>query len=286
MSICAPYISGDSNPCLNELYSVEGYSTGEYVTWNLSGSGYSVIPDLVPTNTEGNNYLGVHRTASSQTYASGTITATISSGGNVLGTLTKKISSAAGFSGTWYQSSSLFPPYTPDGTPEDLQCGLHTFTSGKRIIMQSDDFIGATISGNAVISHNNSIVFFPTFSGTSFTINGYVSGTCKAYQFRFLAAVDPILPLDLSINSTGSGYIFSLLEKQQGDRSEENQSKTPYSGQWQLTIMQSETGQTMYNGTTDGQSITVNTSGWRRGLYVAVARVNDSTIAQKLAIEE
>jgi hypothetical protein len=68
-----------------------------------------------------------------------------------------------GFSGTWYQSSSLFPPYTPDDTPEELKCGLHTFSSGKRIIMQSDDFIGATISGNAVISHNNSIVSFPTF---------------------------------------------------------------------------------------------------------------------------
>ena len=78
----ALYISGESNPCLTDVYRVEGLPNNYTVTWNLSGSGYSVVTDFVPTNTENNNYLGVQR-ASSQSYASGTITATLMSGSNV-----------------------------------------------------------------------------------------------------------------------------------------------------------------------------------------------------------
>ncbi len=283
-TICAPYISGSSSPCSNELYHVEGYSSGEYVTWNLSGTGYSVATDIIPTNTEGNNYLGVHRT-SAQTYADGTITATISSGGNTLGTVTKNINSAAGFNGTWYKSSNLLPPYTPDATPEDLKCSVYNITAGKQVVLQSDDFVGATITGNYTIYHNNNTVSFFAFSGNNYTIEGYKPGSCMAYKFRFLTGFDPT-PLLLNISSTGRDYVFSLQNEQDEDRNAGSEAVKHPIEQWQLTIVQYETGQTMYNGIVKGSSITVNTTGWKPGIYIVMAKANENSTIQKLAITE
>lgn len=292
MPINAPYISGDPNPCLTEIYRVVGLGNNDSVTWNLSATGYSIIQNFIPTNTEQNNYLGVQRT-SSQDFASGTITANVLVNGNaIIGTLTKNISSSYGFTGTWYQSSSFFPPFTPDATPSNLECGVMYFVDpNKTIVLESDDFIGATMTcnnGNVSLMHfqnsNTASFYTNTNNGKTFTVRGYKSGTCIVYKFIFKAIGEPIL--DLSVNSSGHDYVFSLLEKQAEERSGENLSKSQYSGKWQLTITQYETGQTVYEGNCDSQSITVNTAGWKPGVYVVIAKANDNTITQKFAITE
>ena len=283
--ICAPYISGASNPCSTGTYYVEGYSSGQTVSWSLSGSGYAVDPNLMPTNPEGNNYLALYRTVSSQTYTNCTITATVSSGGNVIGILHKTVSSSADFTGTWFQSSSFFPPYTPDATPEVLECGLHTVTAGKRVVLQSDNFIGATLTGNMTFSHSNNTVSFFAFSGGNYTIDGYKTGTCEAYKFRFLVKAN-LDPLELSVNSIGSEYVFSLQKQQGEEMNYATEEDTNFVEKWQLSVMQYETGQTVYNRNVDGKSVSVNTLGWKPGLYIAIAKVNDDTIAKKLAIVE
>lgn len=279
-SIYVPFISGETNPCLTDVYTVEGLSNNYTVSWDLSGSGYSVIQDFIPNyNTENNNYLGVQRT-SAQSYANGTITATLLNGNNAVETLTKDITSADGFVGTWFQSSSLSAPYIPDSIPEVLECRLHSVTLGKQIVLQSDDFIGATITGNTTISHNYNIVSFcASSSGTIYTIQGYKQGTCDAYRFRFLATTNPIIPMDLNINSTGRNYTFSVHQLQDDQKSSGSEIE-----EWKLTIVQSQTGQTMYNGMAEGKLLTVNTSGWKPGVYIAIATANGCTITRKLAI--
>lgn len=285
----ALYISGESNPCLTDVYHVEGLPSDYTVTWNLSGTGYSVITDFVPTNTENNNYLGVQR-ASSQSYASGTITATLMSGNNVVGTLTKRISSGWDFTGTWFKTSSIFPPFIPDSTPQPLNCGMTIVNTNERIVLQSDDFIGATMSctsGNAIIFPHSNTIVLTTGSDplTSTIIEVYKSGTCEAYKFYFRPIGEPI-PLEFSINGTGHEYVFSLREKQNSERGDEHLAESKSLGQWQLAILQYETGQIVFKENVEDKSLSVNTSGWKAGVYIAVAIINGKSIAQKLAITE
>ena len=285
--IDALYISGDSNPCLTDLYRVEGLPNDYTVSWDLSGSGYSVITDFIPTNTENNNYLGVQRT-SSLSFADGTITATLLSGTNVMGTLTKRISSGQDFTGTWYKTSSIFPPYIPDSTPESLNCGTTIVNPNEKIVLQSDDFIGATMtctSGNATILPNSNLIVFTTGEGFSnpTKIEGYKSGTCDAYYFRFLPLGEP-LPLEFSINGIGHEYLFSLHEKQNRERGEEFHLKDIK--QWELSILQSETGHFVFKDVIEDNPVSINTSGWKAGIYIAVANINGKNIAQKFAVTE
>lgn len=44
------------------------------------------------------------------------------------------------------------------------------------------------------------------------------------------------------------------------------------------------TRQTLYEGVSEAGTITVNTSGWKPGVYVAVANVGGKTVTQKFAI--
>ncbi len=289
--LTALYISGDANPCTTEIYTVEDLPNNYIVTWDLSGLGYSVLSDVIPEGAQNNNYLGVQRT-SQNSYASAIVTATLWSGSDVVGTLEKRIWSGASFAGTWYQSSSHSAPYLPEYTASELQCEIYTVDPNKTIVMQSDDFIGTlltcnTDNGNVFVSHsiNSSTASFytNTANGHSFTVIGKKLGTCKVFRFKFLAvgAPEPDEPLMLGISATGHDYVFSLTEKQ--ENTEEQQAARTIRN-WKLNILHSETGQAIYEGLAESDAITVNTSGWKPGIYVAVANVNGKNIAQKLSV--
>lgn len=290
--LTALYIDGDSNPCMSEIYRVKDLASGYRVTWDLSGIGYSLITDMIPTDTLNNNYLGVQRTALNS-YAASTITATIWSGSNEVGTLEKRISSGANFSGTWYQSSSNHVPFIPDSPAIELQCEIYTVDPNKTIVLQSDDFIGATMkcnNGNVSLVHllnsNTARFYTNTANGHSFTVDGYKAGSCEAFRFKFLAigAPTPEAPFLLGINAMGHEYVFSLTEKQLEQSESEEQQASRSLRKWKLSILNWETGQIVYEGVSDTNTATVNTSGWKSGVYVAVANVNGNNTAQKFTV--
>ena len=92
------------------------------------------------------------------------------------------------------------------------------------------------------------------------------------------------IPLEFSINGTGHEYVFSLREKQNSERGDEHLAESKSLGQWQLAILQYETGQIVFKENVEDKSLSVNTSGWKAGVYIAVAIINGKSIAQKLAI--
>ena len=279
-------ISGPSNPCSTGVYNVENLPNNYGLFWNLSGTGYSVITDFAPINS---NSFGISRT-SQNSYASAVVTATLLLGNNQVDTLRKHISSAANLTGTWYQTSSNFPLYDPNTPASELQCDEFIICDpNMTIFLQSDNFIGATMTcnnGNVSIHHllNSSVAKFYTnpSNGHSFIVEGIKSGTCEVFRFKFLAIGDPE-PEDplLGISMTGREYVFSLGTKQ----GEENEKQASNSiGQWKLIIIHSETGQMVYEGVTVTNTIVVNTSGWRSGVYLAVASVNGKNIANKISV--
>jgi hypothetical protein len=91
---------------------------------------------------------------------------------------------------------------------------------------------------------------------------------------------DPIL---LSINPSGQTCDFSLISKQNSERSTSSIPEIP--NIWRLTIVMSETGRTVFDTSVSGTSKVIDTTGWRSGMYVAVAQVGKYTLSSKFVIE-
>lgn len=290
-NIEAPYIVGTSIPCNVENYTVGSLPTGHTVTWSLSGTGLTETP-ILPGDPHyslidsSNNYYRVTRTALA--YAKGTITATISNGSNTVASLTKVIDTGINFSGTWHQGSN---------SSSSLVSGQsYTIESGQQITLQSSDFIGANISytkSNMLVlqwnNNNGTITFRPVISiganHGSVTVTGYNSSTCEAFRFVFTYYSAP-QPFTLNVNAVGNNYIFSLQEKQTREDGTETV-RTVEDGEqpWKLSIVQYSSGNTIYEGSSNGAPIPLNTSGWKSGLYIAVAKIEEQIFALKFGVK-
>jgi hypothetical protein len=54
---------------------------------------------------------------------------------------------------------------------------------------------------------------------------------------------------------------------------------------WELSVIDSATGETIYRSHVDGAEKTVNSAGWKPGVYIIKATVGDQVQTQKLSIK-
>ena len=276
---------GATIPCYQESYQIENIPSDCTVSWTWNGTGMVVdnSPNLIEPYYSQNNYFTLHR--NNQGYGRGTLTATIMSDNDTLGTIVKTIDTGAYFSGTWKQGS---------GTPAALECGnIYTFTKGAIVTLTSSKFIGttatSTTSGIGLWSgliHNDSTIIF--FTDSNFPLSnqspnanppgGYVTitvkdnVTCECYKFTFNQELVHPLMSSLNVSSSGSEFTFTL----EGDSAKEK-SVQP----WQIEVMQFETGRTVCHKSSDNGKATINTSGWKAGIYVVMAIVDGQVVDGK-----
>jgi hypothetical protein len=55
--------------------------------------------------------------------------------------------------------------------------------------------------------------------------------------------------------------------------------------QWSLTIYNYETGELVYKQQVSGSSVSIDTSRWATGIYVAYAKIGDKEISQKFVVK-
>lgn len=284
--LSGPYISGNSIPCSITHYEVENLPTGCTVTWSLSATGLVEypLPDINPY--ENGNHFQIQKTKS---YAHGTLTANIYNGNNLVKILTKKIDTAMGFSGSWYQGNN---------TPTSLKSGqTYSIENGSHITLYSDKFIGKTVSytNNGLIlyggiTHNDSIISFNLvyFNGDivnsgnlnkSITIFVTDSDTCEGYEFTFHVPTTPT-PISslLNIKTSGNDNTFTL---ESINTQDEKHQKNKETKEWLLEIIQFESGRTIIQKQAKNNSVTINKSGWKPGIYIAVALIDGKAIATK-----
>lgn len=282
-------ISGPTIPCSMGIYEVVNLPANSTVSWSLSGIGLYTTREEVPYDPNNNSFC-VRRNY--HAYARGTVTASILQNGVEVNSVTKLIDTGINFSGTWRQQTSIFNQDTTNVSPKPLECrGMHIINLHQTVILQSSDFIDAdityTTNGLSIINwsnNNGTISFFVGGQSGSVTINGYNSTTCEAFTFRLMSMPnpidDPILDpiLSLGINATGSNYTFTL------ESEDETVDTRAAQQQWNLSIVQYETGRTMYDGNTTGTSISVNTATWQTGIYIVTATMGDKKVAKKIII--
>ena len=283
------YIYGPTVPYSTSSYEIGNLPDDCTVSWNWSGTGLTIdnTPILVEPYYSTNNYFKLVR--NNLDYARGTLTATINRSGNTVATISKTLDTGVNFSGTWYQGT---------GSSSTLTCGnVYSVTSGSQVHLYSNDFIGkaVTYSNHGLfllsggVSHSgNTISFTPVLSvfhgdepyaipylGKSVTIQVTDATTYEAFEFTFyIEPQHPSNPPILSMAVSGNEYTFTYDEA-----SESRQT-------WALEVVKIDTGQVVYDGTTDMASQTIMTSNWQSGIYAVLVRRNGQIVAtQKITIQ-
>lgn len=89
----------------------------------------------------------------------------------------------------------------------------------------------------------------------------------------------------MSIASSDNSMQISLAKKQENDI---NDTANPFADliengtNWTLEIYNSETGKFVYGQRVTGSSCSVNTSGWKSGVYLVHAIVDDKSVSEKI----
>ena len=221
MPLTPVYIYGPTVPYSTSSYEVDNLPDACTVSWNWSGTGLTVdnTPVYVEPYYSTNNYFRLVR--NNLDYARGTLTATINRSGNTVATISKTIDTGVNFSGTWYQGLN---------SPSTLTCGSNYAITGSQVVLQSDNFIGRTMtySNNGMIlygdvSHSgNTISFTPVVQafkgdipnaypsvGSSITITVTDATTHEAFKFTFyIEPQHPSNPPILNMAVSGNEYTF------------------------------------------------------------------------------
>lgn len=297
-NLVAPYISGTSIPCNTENYHVKDLPGNTIVSWSVSGlglTGTQIHPGYLIEDSINSYY--VSRTA--QGYASGTVSATVQTSENTTATLTKRIDTGGNFTGTWYQIPSTLNPDTSNSSPAALQSGgMYILNKSQSTVLQSSDFIDASITTNCngmtLLSwsnpNNGTITFIPTKWGTgnnigSAIVEGWKSSTCETFRLNFSCIfTDPIFTLGVS--ASGQDYTFTLQNKQTDENGNERTQPIESVDQpWKLSVVQYDTGLTVYENSVSGTSMTVNASRWKPGIYIVIATIGDDMCVQKITVK-
>lgn len=286
-------IFGDMVPCGYETYYVNPRPDNTTVEWSVSGSNIVSSTDTVPSGflfPEPDTYVIVNR---NHRNIYGTLTATVKSGGNVVAVLERIIDTTGGLSGTWYQEATASD--TVNATPKPFYRNAHLeIIPNRRVYLESELFEGASITYQSNGFHitgktnSNGVISFvpnlPIFANSgSVTINGTYPNSCQKFSITlYTINTDPI-PFDplnpLQVNTSGSTFEFSLGEDAFEKIGTTNETK------WRLTI-QDNAGNRIFDSALSNGSKHVNTSRWKKGLYIATAQIGGKNYSVKFCITQ
>lgn len=291
--LIVPYIEGPTVPCGITVYSVTPVLQNTSVSWSADGQylDYYNAPGIQPL-ADPNAYV-INPPSNVDVY--GTLTASIALN-NVGGTLEKIIDTSGGFSGTWYQQATLND--TINSTPKPfLHNSLLEFVPNRTVYLSSDHFNNATISHSesgvflSGWSNSNGVISFNPVQPINYTgsstiiIEGTAQSGCKKFRLRLFSPPslidDPIL---LSKNPDGSTYEFSISEDVRSRQEGSSESNNPL--EWRLTIIKIDSANRIFDEMVRASSISVNVSGWPRGIYIAIAQIKDQYYSLKFSIGE
>lgn len=113
------------------------------------------------------------------------------------------------------------------------------------------------------------------------TLRIHAVNSCDNFYMEFYTSNN----LTMSIASSDNSMQISLAKKQENDI---NDTANPFADliengtNWTLEIYNSETGKFVYGQRVTGSSCSVNTSGWKSGVYLVHAIVDDKSVSEKI----
>lgn len=276
-----PGIAGNSHFYYYGDYSID-VPNGCTVTWSFLNPN-SVNNNLLTTLSNNScqvNNLYEHR------YIRETLVATIKINNTVVATRTKNISTGGDFNALVHQQGQTINGTTYPTLNNNVSDGGHTGVFELNpVTITSSDFADAvfTITGYQPTTwskNSNGVVtaVFPQISGgtsQTTTITGNNSVTGKIFQFTLHIQPSCVLNQMLNIYNNGDEYSISMTY------GEDNK----LTGNWNLTIYNAQTGQVIYTQKAVEGGTTVNTSGWKSGVYVVQGQANGEAVKEKILVK-
>ena len=223
----------------------------------------------------------------------------------------KEIDTGANFYGTYEQEAAVLGvgATVPACPPTAFHSGeTIVLSKGSHIILKSPKFVGANISRSGSLSgiwfHQDSIidVYVPAQlpSGytnsisslpfpNSMTFTGTYPNDCEVFRFKLnLTDVIPLLPLSMQVTPSGTGYNITLQRSSPKEIAEaDSEDNSLYNiSDWNLTIVHSLSGKTVFDNRVAGVQKHVNTAGWLPGVYVVRAQIGDEVVTQKIFVAQ
>ena len=293
-------ISGPTVPEINSIYSVNNLLAGYHVVWQYTGT----TINSNDTATISNDRFVIDNLR--KQYIKGTLTANIVFQGTIVRTLTKSIHSGANFSGTYSQpggsvlapigESIVYPPIPPttfydSGIVEVHRVHTVTMTSSMFSNSTLTSYFGTSLP-NGWQHNGNTITFsFPRFGGSS----GYIilgTGNTSFDVYRFTIFLQPeVLPLNNLVISSENGTLTILLGNNMVSGESEETSMVQIADSnienisVPVVITNILTGEQLYKGNIGGETLTISTQSWPKGLYTLQVRCGDETISKKFIIK-
>lgn len=277
VSIVGNTIMGNSN-----VYYVQNLPSDMAVEWTLSDSFYN--QNCLTHNYPSSNQCTITRNNSHE-MTNATLTATIRQYGYIRQKLTKTVSMYNSLHGTYYNgvtTKAINLPYP-----------LYVKRNAN-LSLQSPNLVGATVthSGDATVSSFS-------FNSSTGTINFYLSSlgscvvnaTCEGgdiYGIPFIVT-DNLNQLNMVV---GDGQIeVSLVpveDEEIRNLGSDNRMNDLTKGEmavWTLEVYNATTGEKVFGKEIEGTSFTIDTTGWKPGVYVVRAIIDDEVLNEKVIVK-
>ena len=271
-------IVGNSMLGNTNVYYVQNLPSNMTVEWSLSDSYYN--QNQLFQDAPSSNQCTIIKNSSHEMIGA-TLTATIKESNVVKQRLRKTVTLYNNLYGTYYNGV----------TTKNLNSSSPLYVKrNANLSFQSQNFVGATVTheGDATVSSFS-------FNSSTGTANFYLSslGTClvKAifdgvqYTLPFIVT-DKLNQLNVVI---GDGQLEASLvplenEEMGGEGSLENLSRGE-SLVWTLEVNNATTGEKVFDQEVDGTNYTIDTTGWRPGVYIVRAIIGDEVLNEKVIVK-
>lgn len=256
-------------------YHVQNLPNGMTVSWSISDSYYN---QHCLQQDATNNTCTITR-SSSHDISGATLTATITREGATICSVTKIVSTGDGFEGTYYNGQAT--------VPVELPSPLYVLP-GTLVTITSPNLVGATVTqngGNATPtswSHDstNGIlqVGMPNTAGQAAVVR-VIDSTGAAYT---LPITTRNYVLMMSVTQANNQLEVSL---DQQNRAEMPNMSEPGRQKWTLETYNASTIRKVYSATVEGSKYTIDTTGWKPGVYIVKASDGNQVWSEKVVVK-
>lgn len=286
-----PQIVGSDYPCGTTTYYVTKTPPNDSidVTWSYTSVPSNISATLTQNYPSKNsctfNYNG---TGIYTAY----LTATVSRGGHVIGTATKKITNQ--FSITFSQIGRTYNGYTYPDIPETSIENNSTIA----VSQMCDITISSPVFSTMTLTHtgaslrswskigNTLFLSFPYNTSTP-RPTAYISGTdgCRSVNLTVVSYSGTTPIPTLQITPASGGFEASLVYPS-GDSEAVLQANRPSATvEWDLEVHHATSGEKVIGKHIVGACETINTSGWKSGIYIVTAKVDGQILTQKVTVK-
>ncbi len=259
-------ISGPSHIISSSTYSILNLPSGMSVSWSLSDSYYN--QNGLQQNTPSTNQCTITK-HSGHSMSSAVLTANIKKNGITICTATKLVSTGNGFDGTYYNGITT--------KQIDLPTPLYVLPS-TLVTINSQNLVGATVSQNGGNATPTSWQFN---SSSGVLIVGMPSSVGSTVVVKVISSGGAIYNLPITTIASDSGQL--LLSR--ADNSIEVSFDVEDANSWSMEVSNAITGEKVYSKKEIGSSHSINTDGWKSGIYIIKATNGKESLENKIAIK-